>query len=246
MRSLRTILLVALAAVLAVALAACGSSSSSSSSSSSAPSGASGSIPSGSITPATEPETGGKMGGTLNALQNEDFEHLDPGQAYFSLDYDILAATQSGLYAYKPNTFSEATPLLAEAQPTISDANKLITIKIRKGIHFSPPVNREVTAADEVYALERIANPNVANPYYLGYLESIEGMKAAKGGPIPGIKATDKYTVQIKLTESAGGDRRRLDGAALHGAGPEEYAKKFDAKKPSEYANYQVALVLTC
>jgi peptide/nickel transport system substrate-binding protein len=140
MRSLRTILLVAVAAVLALALAACGSSSSSSSSS--APSGASGSIPAGSLTPATEPLTGGKTGGTLNVLQNEDFEHLDPGQAYFALDYDILAATQDYLYAYKPNTFSEATPLLAEAQPTISDGNKLITIKIRKGIHFSPPVNR--------------------------------------------------------------------------------------------------------
>jgi peptide/nickel transport system substrate-binding protein len=241
MRSLRTILLVALAAVLAVALAACGSSSSSSSSSSSAPSGASGSVPAGSITPATEPETGGKTGGTLNALQNEDFEHLDPGQAYFSLDYDILAATQSGLYAYKPNTFSEATPLLAEAQPTISDANKLITIKIRKGIHFSPPVNREVTAADEVYALERIANPNVANPYYLGYLESIEGMKAAKGGPIPGVKATDKYTVQIKLTEPQAAIVVASMVLPYTVPVPEEYAKKFDAQKPSEYANYQVS-----
>jgi peptide/nickel transport system substrate-binding protein len=241
MRSLRTILLVAVAAVLAVALAACGSSGSSSSSSSSAPSGASGSIPSGSLTPATEPQTGGKTGGTLNVLQNEDFEHLDPGQAYFSLDYDILAATQSNLYAYKPNTFSEATPLLAEAQPTISDGNKLITIKIRKGIHFSPPVNREVTAADEVYALDRIANPNVANPYYLGYLESVEGMKAAKGGPIPGVKATDKYTVQIKLTEPQAAIVIASMVLPYTAPVPEEYAKKFDAQKPSEYANYQVS-----
>ncbi len=38
-------------------------------------------------------------------------------------------------------------------------------------MHFGPPVNREVTAADVVYALDRIANPNVANPYYEGYFE---------------------------------------------------------------------------
>jgi peptide/nickel transport system substrate-binding protein len=237
MRSLRTILLVTAAAALSVALAACGSSSSSSSS---APSESS-SVPAGVQTPAKESLTGGKMGGTLNVVQNEDFEHLDPGQSYFALDYDITAATQSNLYAYKPNTFSKATPLLAESEPTLSDGNKLITITIRKGVHFSPPVNREVTAADEVYALDRVANPNVANPYYPGYLDSIEGMKSAKGGPIPGIKATGKYTLQIKLTEPQAAIVVASMVLPYTSPVPEEYAKKFDEQKPSEYVNHQVA-----
>jgi peptide/nickel transport system substrate-binding protein len=239
MRSLRTMVAAGVTAVLVLALAACGSSSSSSSSSSSTSSN--GTIPAGVQTPTTESLTGGKKGGTLNVEQNEDYEHLDPGQSYFSLDYDITNATQRSLFSYKPNTFSVATPDMAEGEAKISDDNKLITINIRKGVHFGPPVNREVTAADEVYALDRIANPNVANPYYEGYLSSIEGMKTAKGGPVPGIKATGKYTLQIKLTEAQAGIVVASMVLPFSAPVPEEYAKKFDAKKPSEYVNYMVA-----
>jgi len=192
-------------------------------------------------TPATESLTGGKRGGVLNDLQTEDFEHLDPGQSYFQLDYEITAATQRSLYSYKPNTFEETTPDMAEGPAELSDGNKLITIKIRKGVHFSPPVNREVTAADVVYAIDRVANPNVANPYYLGYLEQVEGMKDSKGGPIPGVKAIDKYTLQIKLTEPQGPIVVASMVLPYTAPVPEEYAKKFDAKKPSEYSNYLVA-----
>jgi peptide/nickel transport system substrate-binding protein len=238
MRSLRTILLVAVALALAVALAACGSSSSSSSSSAST---ASGSLPAGVKNPVTESLTGGKRGGVLNEVQTEDFEHLDPGQSYFQLDYQITDATQRSLYSYKPNTFSESTPDMAEGPAQLSDGNKLITINIRKGVHFSPPVNREVTAADVVYAFERVANPNVANPYYLGYLSSIEGMKTAKGGPIAGVKATGKYTVQIKLTAPEAAIVMLSMVLPWSAPVPKEYAAKFDAKKPSEYVNYQVA-----
>jgi peptide/nickel transport system substrate-binding protein len=238
MRSLRIMLLVAITGVLAAALAACGSSSSSNGTT--ATSGSSG-LPAGVKDPKNESLTGGKRGGVLNDVQNEDFEHLDPGQAYFQLDYQITNSTQRALYAYKPNTFSETTPDMAEGEPKLSDGNKLITINIRKGVHFSPPVNREVTAADVVYAFERVANPNVANPYYLGYLSSIEGMKTAKGGPIPGVKATGKYTIQIKLTEPQAPIVIGSMVLPWSAPVPKEYAAKYDAKKPSEYVNYQVA-----
>jgi peptide/nickel transport system substrate-binding protein len=237
MRSLRTILLVAVGLALTVALAACGSSSSSSSSAGTT----SGSLPAGVKNPVTEALTGGKRGGVLNEAQSEDFEHLDPGQAYFQLDYQITNATQRSLYSYKPNTFSESTPDLAEGPAKLSDGDKLITINIHKGVHFSPPVNREVTAADVVYAFERIANPNIANPYYLGYLSAIEGMKTANGGPIAGVKATGKYTLQIKLTALEAPIVVASMVLPWSAPVPKEYATKFDAKKPSEYVNYQVA-----
>jgi peptide/nickel transport system substrate-binding protein len=238
MRALRTILLAVLAAAVMTALAACGSSSSSSSGT--AGSGGS-SLPAGVKNPLNESLTAGRRGGVLNEVQSEDFEHLDPGQAYFQLDYQITNSTQRSLYAYKPNTFSQTTPDMAEGEPKLSDANKLITINIRKGVHFSPPVNREVTAADEVYAFERVANPNVANPYYLGYLSSIEGMKTAKGGPIPGVKAIGKYTIQLKLTEPQAPIVIGSMVLPWSAPVPKEYAAKYDAQKPSEYVNYQVA-----
>jgi peptide/nickel transport system substrate-binding protein len=234
MRSLRTILLAAAALVLVTALSACGSSSNKSAS-------AGGTVPSGVQTPTTESLTGGKRGGALNEVQVEDFEHLDPGQSYFQVDYQITSATQRSLYAYKPNTFSNPVPDLAEAPAQFADGNKLVTIKIRKGVHFSPPVNREVTAADVVYAFERVANPNVGNPYYPGYLNSIEGMKKASGGPIPGVKAIDKYTLQIKLTEPQGPIVVASTVLPYAAPVPPEYAKKMDTKKPSEYTARMVA-----
>ena len=58
---------------------------------------------------------------------------------------------------------------MAAGPPEISADNKTITVHIKEGVHFSPPVNREVTSADVAYAIERGANPNVANPYFQSY-----------------------------------------------------------------------------
>jgi peptide/nickel transport system substrate-binding protein len=238
MRSLRTILPVGLAGVLVLALAACGASRTSSSSSGP---GAGSAVAAGIQTPATEALTGGKKGGTLTVLNHEDFEHIDPGQSYFSIDYEAVYATQRPLYSYKPNTFSAVTPDMAEGPPQITDGGKLVTVKIRHGVRFSPPVNREVTSADVAYAIERAANPNVANPYYLGYFISVEGMPKASGGPIPGIKTPDKYTIEFHLTEPTGQILADALVLPMSAAVPPEYAKKFDAMKPSEYGNHQVA-----
>jgi peptide/nickel transport system substrate-binding protein len=235
MRSLRTMSLAALAGVLALALAACGSSNSSKSANNGI------GVAQGIQTPATESLTGGKRGGTLNVLNHQDFEHIDPGQSYFSIDYEAMYATQRPLYSYKPNTFAETTPDMAEGPAQISSDAKTITIHIRHGVHFSPPVNREVTSADVAYALDRGANPNVANPYFEAYFKSLEGFKNANGGPIAGIKTPDKYTLELHLTEPKAQIVLGALVLPVSAAVPEEYAKKFDAKKPSEYGNYQVA-----
>jgi peptide/nickel transport system substrate-binding protein len=237
MRSIRTIALVALAGVSALVLAACGSSSSGTSSSSVSGTG----VAAGIQTPATESLTGGKRGGTLNVLNHEDFEHIDPGQSYFSIDYEADFATSRPLYSYKPNTFKEASPDMASGPPQISANKETITIPIRHGVHFSPPVNREVTSADVAYALDRGANPNVANPYFLAYFKSIVGAEKASGGPIPGITTPNKYTLVIHLTEPKAATVIGALVLPVSAPVPEEYAKKFDAKKPSEYGNYQVA-----
>ncbi|HZL48931.1 MAG TPA: ABC transporter substrate-binding protein [Solirubrobacteraceae bacterium] len=235
MSSTRMLASGALAGVLALALAACGSSGSS-------VSGGSGIKVAGGIqTPLTESQTGGKHGGTLTVLDHEDFEHIDPGQAYFSADYEVLYPTQRPLYSYKPNTFSAPTPDMASAAPQISADSKTVTIQIRHGVHFSPPVNREVTSADVAYALDRGANPNVPNPYFHLYFSSLVGVEKANGGPFPGITTPGKYTLVLHLTEPKGQLVADALVLPISAPVPEEFAKPFDAKKPTEYGNYQVA-----
>jgi peptide/nickel transport system substrate-binding protein len=231
MRPIRLSAMVALAGVLALVLAACGSSSSGSSSVSS----------NGIQSPKTQAQSGGQRGGTLTVLNHDDFENIDPGIAYYSIDYEVVYATQRPLFSYKPNTFATPTPDMASGPGEISSDGKTVTVHIRHGVHFSPPVNREVTSADVAYAIERGANPNVANPYFEIYFNSLEGVEKAKGGPFPGITTPDKYTIVFHLSKPAG--QVVLDALALPLSAPvpEEYAKRFDAKKPSEYGNYQVA-----
>jgi len=39
--------------------------------------------------------------------QPADFEQIDPGLAYYNIDYEVVYATQRPLFSYKPNTFSD-------------------------------------------------------------------------------------------------------------------------------------------
>jgi peptide/nickel transport system substrate-binding protein len=243
MRSIRSVAAAALVAGIALLLAACGSSSSttgSTSSSSSPASSASAALSTGGYkSPLTEAETG-KRGGTLTVLQETDFEHLDPGIAYFSVDYAVVFATQRPLYSQKPNSTTE-TPDMAEGAPEIANGGKTVTVHLKEGVHFSPPVNREVVAEDVAYAIERGANPDVANPYIQSYFKSIEGMPTATGGPVKGIETPNKHEIVFHLTEPKGQLVADALLLPLTAAVPKSYAEKFDKNKPSNYAAYEVA-----
>jgi len=228
-----------LAGALALGIAACGSSGSS-------VAGGSGiAVPKGIQTPLTQAQSGGKRGGTLTVLNQTDFEHIDPGEAYYNIDYEVVYATQRPLFSYKPNTFSNPTPDMAAGPAQVSADGKTITIHIRSGVHFSPPVNREVTSADVAYAIERGANANVANPYFEAYFGSLVGAKKeieqATGGPFPGITTPSRDTIVFHLSEPKAPIVLAALVLPLSAPVPEEFAKQYDAKKPTEYGNYQVA-----
>jgi peptide/nickel transport system substrate-binding protein len=232
-RKIRAVSPMALGGVLALALSACGSSGSGASS---------GAITSNGLkTPQSESLSGGRRGGTLTVLNHEDFENIDPGIAYFSIDYQAVYATQRPLFSYMPNSFAAPVPDMASGPAEISSDGRTITVHIRQGVHFSPPVDREVTSADVAYGIERGANPNVANPYFETYFSSLEGFEEAKGGPFPGITTPNEHTIVFHLAEPKA--QVVLDALALPLSAPvpEEYAARFDAKKPSEYGDYQVA-----
>src|SRR3954462_6738669 len=187
---------------------------------------------------------GGKKGGKLTVLNVGDFEYADPGAAYYQFDYMVHYTTQRPLYYYKPDqTTQPPTPDLAAGPWKISNGGKTLTIPLKKGIKFSPPVNREVKAADVKYALERAFTANVPNGYIYTYMGDISGAPKAPGKykEISGIKALDDQTLQIDLDQPTAA----VVGAALvlpaSAPVPKEYAEKFDKKSPSEYGENQVA-----
>jgi peptide/nickel transport system substrate-binding protein len=174
------------------------------------------------------------MGGTLNLISAEGWEHLDPGASYFQIDYLVVYATQTPLYMFTPNSPTRPVPLLATGAPQISADGKTVTVHIKSGFKFSAPVNRPVTSKDVAYAFERDFNPNVQNGYASGYYP-IVGSDKSNGGPISGISTPNDTTIVFKLTKPFG--QTMAEALTLPGTAPvpKEYAAKFDKSSPSGY-----------
>ena len=222
------------AAILAVACIAavvtgCGGSNKSSSSSSSA---------------STSASSAPKKGGTLTMLASGDVDNnLDPGYSYYQYDFILDNDLHRTLYRYKPNDTTKPSPDLADGQPVIANGGKTITIKIKKGVKFSPPVNREVTAADVKYAMERDFLPQVGNGYANSYWPDIIGAKdmaSGKAKEIKGITTPDKYTLKLQLDRPVA--PIVVGAMVLPGTAPvpKDYAQKFDQGKKSEYGPHLV------
>ena len=129
------------------------------------------------------------------------------------------------LYSFKPDDSVNPVPDLATGRPEISADNKTITVHIKKGVKYSPPVNREIKAQDIKYAFERAFSKHVPSGYAGTYFNSIVGTPAKPNTgeikPISGIETPDDNTIVFKLKTGEGA--ARLAGArdADHDAGPE-------------------------
>ena len=122
------------------------------------------------------------------------------------LTYDYLARPQ------------KLVPQLAEGLPQISDNGKSFVFRIKKGIYFTDDPafggkRRELTAQDVVYSLQRLVDPTGKAPWdfmlkgkVIGLDEKIEaGRKAGKfdyDQPIEGLRALDRYSLQIRLKKT--------------------------------------------
>jgi peptide/nickel transport system substrate-binding protein len=178
----------------------------------------------------------GKKGGKLTVLSGGDVDYMDPGKTYYSYAIGIMNAIHRGLYAYPPDK-NEPIPDLAAGMPDISEDGKTVTVKIKEGVKYTPPVSRDVTSKDVRYAIERAFTVNVNNGYAGIYFADLVGAPKPGGDykEIPGIETPDDQTIVFKL--------RKGTGAALAGAlampisipVPKEYAQKYDKMAPSTY-----------
>lgn len=216
----------------AVLAAGCGSSSSGGSSSTSSVSTAA---------PAT-PTSCATRGGTLTILSAGDVDHIDPGEAYYAFSYEITRPTQRALLVPKPGSV-DLQPDLAASMPTVSKDGKTVTVTLKSGVRFSPPVNREVTSADVKYAIERGFATSVANGYATAYFGVIQGAPKSPPQfpePISGIETPDAHTLVFHLTRPEAVFVTALS-MPLTAPVPESYAKPFDDQTVSSYGLHQVA-----
>jgi peptide/nickel transport system substrate-binding protein len=184
----------------------------------------------------------GKKGGSLTFLSAGDTDYMDPGQTYYTFGYMFLYATNRTLYGFKPNDSTKPIPDLASGPPEISSDNKTITVHIKKGVKYAPPVNREVKTADIKYAFERAFSKEVPSGYAGTYFSSIVGTpsKPNSGDPtdISGIETPDDYTIVFKLKTAQAPMVSQALVMPITVPVPKEYAAKFDKSTPTKYNQY--------
>ncbi len=182
-------------------------------------------------------------GGTLTMLASSDLDYLDPGRTYYQMGVVVAQATQRPLYRFAPDDVSKRLPDMAASAPQVSADGRTVTVHLRHGVKFSPPVNREVTSADVKYAFDRIFSANVAAPYS-SYFRQLEGAPATptKGvKSVSGVTTPDKYTVVFKLKPNSAPAFVGALVLPVSAPVPEEYAKPFDEKTSSTYNEHVVA-----
>src|ERR671936_142452 len=180
---------------------------------------------------------------TLTYLAASDIDYLDTGQTYYTFGYMVAYSTNRTLYSFKPNDSVHPIPDLATGPPEISSDNKTITVHIKKGVKFAPPVNREVTTKDIKYAFERAFSKEVPSGYAGAYFSSIVGTpeKPNSGDikPISGIETPDDQTIVFKLKTAEAPLVSQALVMPITVPVPEEYASKYDKSTPSKFDQYQ-------
>src|SRR3954451_15944649 len=83
----------------------------------------------------------GKQGGKLTELWTDDVDNIDPGITYYQPSLQLMRAIVRGLYTYKPDDPIHPVADLAESDPQLSADGCTVTVKIRQGVKFGPPVN---------------------------------------------------------------------------------------------------------
>ena len=188
----------------------------------------------------------GRSGGTVTVLEvNGGVDSLDPGFWYYQTDYtDLAQTTQRWLYGWRARSLTPV-PDLATAMPALSDGGRTLTIHIRSGIHYSPPLAaRTVSSADIKYAIERCFLASVGNGYAFDYYGEIEGAPHEPVSHlvnIPGIRTPNATTLVIHTSVPVG-VLDDADALALPCTAPvpQSYAERFDRGAQSTYGEHQL------
>ena len=148
-----------------------------------------------------------------------DLTGLDPQQVHDLYSVRVAQAIFEGLYQF--TYLADPAQIVlntAAAMPEITEDGKRWTIRLRPGIRFTDDPAfaarpRELVAADYVYSIKRSLDPNLKSGGDITLTDLIVGARAVvdaarKPGahfdydaPIEGLRALDRYTLQIRLAD---------------------------------------------
>jgi len=147
-----------------------------------------------------------------------DIETLDPHQYNDDPSFRVITAIFESLYEWDYlATTPTLAPVTAAGAPEISADGKTWTIRLKPGIYFTddPAFKgkpRELVAQDFVYSITRWLDPNLRRGGAPVPTDLIVGARAVVDAardsgkldydrPIEGLRALDRYTLQLKLTQ---------------------------------------------
>jgi len=151
-------------------------------------------------------------------VASPDIDTLDPQQYNDDPSFQVLRAIYEPLYEWSYLTSPvRLAPVTAAGPPEITDRGLTWTVHLQHGIRFTddPAFGgkpRELTAEDYVYSLKRWIDPTLRRGGAPEITAVIAGARALvdaaekAGGkfeydkPLEGLRALDRYTLQLKLT----------------------------------------------
>ncbi len=182
------------------------------------------------------------QGGTLRiaTVDLANTAQFDPtGEYFFHTGLKAITRTLLGYRATAGAAGDELVPDLAEAQPEISADGLTYTFRLREGVRFGPPVNREITSRDVAYAMRRIATPGLAQyAFYYTVIDGFQDVLDGKADRIRGISTPDDRTIVFRLTEPRG-DFPFAFSLPATAPIPEEVARCH--ADPHEYGRYVIS-----
>jgi peptide/nickel transport system substrate-binding protein len=180
-------------------------------------------------TPQRDASGNGVRGGTLRVLSADPNYTLDTAVFPYPA---IARAYARTLYSYNlagpPEQKTVPVPDTADGPAQLSADRRTYTFRLRAGVRYAPPVNREVTAQDFITAIQRLYDKQ--NPSYAQqYADLIAGASrygAGKASRISGLAAPDTRTLTITLDQPAG-DFLSILALPYFAPVPGEYAAEY-------------------
>ena len=170
---------------------------------------------------ASKPTLEGKKGGVLRQLGASDVDFLDPGKTYYTGRLPAWPTPPTARSTTSSPGGRRRCRTSPTAPPQISKDQKTVTVKIKQGVKFGPPVNREVTSQGRQVRLRALLRPSRSQGQYPGYFSSIEGGPTSRPTARRTSPASRRRTTTRSSSSSRRAGRRRRVGAgdADHDAG---------------------------